>query len=88
MLLSQQQLTEYCQMPVADRARLDGITKKRIIEALVGRPVSVVFCEVYDPVDAAADVLALDGLPHRTGRESREVMTEQFFHNARRGGYR
>ena len=87
-MLSQDELAEYTKMPTEQRVRLDGITKKRIIEALVGRRVSPVFCEVYDPVDAAADVLALDKLPPRTGPEPRDVTAEQFFHNAKRGGYR
>ncbi len=84
-MLTQDELQRYMQMPQAERVALDGVTKKRIVETLVGYRLSPVFCEVYDPVITAQN---LDVQNQQqaiiTERESREVMSELFFERRRK----
>ena len=78
-MYTQDELQRYTQMPPAERIALDGVTKKRIVEALVGYRLSPVFCEVHDPVITAQNLDAQNEQQIIIGSESPDVLSELFF---------
>lgn len=84
-MFTQDELQRYMQMPPAERVALNGVTKKRIVETLVGYRLSPVFCEVHDPIVTAQNIEAQnDEQTIINERESREVMSELFFERRRK----
>ncbi len=84
-MLTQDELQRYMQMPQAERVALDGVTKKRIVETLVGYRLSPVFCEVHDPVITAQNLDAQNQQQAIiTECESPDVMSELFFERRRK----
>ena len=81
--MSPEELRKICEMTPEERSLLDRRTKRRVVEALLGEPVSPVLCECYDPVATAKSLLG-DTTPFPRRRESRDVYRELFFESSRK----
>ncbi len=88
--IPQEQLQSYLAMPPEQRAALPGHERLCIIRNVTGQFVSVIYADVErDPVTVAQELQARWQTPApRRGPEPRDLRSEQFFHNTRRGGYR
>ena len=70
----------------AELCALDARYKKCIVEKIIGRPLSVLYLDIHDPIACARCIIKSDKrpLPDKNEREPTWVYSEQFFHNQKR----
>ena len=84
-MTSQAKLQQYeREYTTAQLVTLSGSEKRRIIEDIIGHPLSTIFCEAHNPLVVARMLLDAGLRPTHTGRVDADLRSEWFFHNRRR----